>query len=43
MILIHAGQGGIADVQVANQVLYPVTQIGKKQQLNERVLIFFFF
>lgn len=27
MILIHAGQVGIADVQVTNQILYPVSHL----------------
>lgn len=27
MILIHAGHVGIADVQVANQILYPVSHL----------------
>lgn len=27
MILIHAGRVGIADAQVANQILYPVSHL----------------
>lgn len=46
MILIHAGQVGIVDVQVSNKILYPISHlwdtIRKKQQLNERVQILIF-